>query len=200
MRYIFYAGALGFSLLVGLIGIWQWWELKNQPEALPINHQLGGDFVLPSTRNQPLDTKDLRGKVVLINFGFTSCPDVCPMVLAKLKQVLAELGTEAGATQVVFISFDPERDNLTHLKAYVEHFDPRIIGATGSLTDVAVVARQYGVVYLKQASGSAAGDGFTHSDYIYLADQQGRIRKLYDTKAEPSQIVADVRGLLKESK
>ncbi len=168
-------------------------------DAMPVNTKMGGDFVLPGTQGR-LDTRALRGKVVLLNFGFTSCPDVCPLVLARLKQVLKELGGEAAGTQVLFVSFDPERDSLANLTAYVQHFDPRIIGATGSDAEIAAVAAQYGVVYIREKGDSAAGYNFTHSDYIYLLDAQGRLRKLYANDAKTAEIVADVRLLQTEGK
>lgn len=175
----------------------QYLAKKRALEALPVNTKMGGDFVLPSTQGK-LDTASLRGKVVLLNFGFTSCPDVCPLVLARLKQVLSELGEDAAATQVLFVSFDPERDSLPNLTAYVQHFNPAIIGATGSDAEIATVAAQYGVVYIKEKSDSAAGYNFAHSDYIYLLDKQGRLRKLYAHDAKTAEITADVRLLQSE--
>jgi protein SCO1/2 len=108
---------------------------------------------------------------------------------------MKELGDAAAGVQVVFVSFDPARDTLPDLKLYVTHYDPDFIGATGTDAQVATVAAQYGVVYLKEASGSAAGYNFVHSDYIYLIDGRGRLRKLYDSKAPTSEITDDVRLL-----
>jgi protein SCO1/2 len=168
---------------------------KKTEQAFPVNTRMGGGFVLPSTLGKPLDTASLHGKTVLLNFGFTSCPDVCPLVLARLRQVLRELGSDAANTQVLFVSFDPARDTLANLTAYVGHFDARIIGATGSEADIAKIATHYGVVYLKEDDGSASGYGFAHSDYIYLIDAQGRVRKLYSNDAPVAEMVEDVRLL-----
>lgn len=183
-------------LVVAGFGLHQWQLRQRALETLPVNTRMGGDFLLSSTAGK-LDSKTLRGKVVLLNFGFTSCPDVCPLVLARLRQVLRELGPDAAGLQVLFVSFDPARDTLPNLTAYVQHFDPRIIGATGSDAEIAAVAAQYGVVYLKEDTGSAAGYGFAHSDYIYLLDQQGHIRKLYANDAPVPEMVEDVRLLQK---
>lgn len=172
-----------------------WRAAQRASELLPVNTRMGGDFSLPSTRGAPLDTRELRGKVVLLNFGFASCPDVCPMVLARLRQVVKTLGPAAADVQVLFVSFDPARDSVASLKPYVEHFHPGFVAATGSEADIARVAARYGVVYLKENSGSAAGYGFAHSDYIYLIDGEGRLRKLYDTRARTEEMVADVRLL-----
>lgn len=165
--------------------------------ALPVNTKMGGDFVLPST-NGTLDTRKLRGKVVLLNFGFASCPDICPLVLARMGQVLKQLGPEAEGVQGVFVSFDPERDTLELLAPYVRHFHPDLLGATGTSDEIAVLAARFGVVYMKEDSGSASGYGFAHSDYIYLIDTKGRIRKLYDTRAPIAEMVADARLLARE--
>ena len=188
--------ALVLAVLVAALAGWRHFQLSRAAAALPVNERMGGDFVLPSTRGVPLDTRQLRGKVVLLNFGFASCPDVCPTVLARLRQVLKELGPDAAATQVVFVSFDPARDTLPLLKGYVAHFHPDILAATGSDDEIATVAKQYGVVYMKEDTGSAAGYAFAHSDYIYLLDTQGRLRKLYDNQASATEMAGDVRTLL----
>ncbi|MCD6060478.1 MAG: Sco1/SenC family protein [Moraxellaceae bacterium] len=187
------AAALVLTLVTLLV--LQWRVRQQALERLPVNSRMGGDFVLPSTLGQPLDTRTLRGKIVLLNFGFTSCPDVCPMVLARLRQTVKELGEDAGGVQVVFVSFDPARDSLPVLKDYVRHFNPAFIGATGTDVQVAQTAARYGVVFLKEKGGSAAGYGFAHSDYIYLLDGEGRVRKLYAGDARTTEIAEDVRLL-----
>lgn len=188
--------ALMLAVLVAGVAGWRHVQMNRAAAALPVNERMGGDFVLSSTRGVPLDTRQLRGKVVLLNFGFASCPDVCPTVLARLRQVLKELGPDAAGTQVVFVSFDPARDTLDQLKGYVAHFHPDIIAATGTDAEIAAVAKQYGVVYMKEDTGSAAGYAFAHSDYIYLLDTDGRLRKLYDNQAGSAEMAADVRTLL----
>ena len=192
------AAALALALVV-LLAL-QWQVRRQALERLPVNSRMGGDFVLPSTLGQPLDTRTLRGKIVLLNFGFTSCPDVCPMVLARLRQTVKELGEDAANVQVVFVSFDPARDTLPVLKGYVQHFDPAFIGATGTEVQVAQTAARYGVVFLQEKGGSAAGYGFAHSDYIYLLDGEGRVRKLYANDARTTEIADDVRLLQKAAR
>lgn len=189
------AALLGVALLGAGFGFWQVQARATALQALPVNTRLGGELVLPSTLGHPVDLKSYRGKVVLLTFGFTSCPDVCPTVMARLRQVLKGLGPEADRVQVLFVSFDPARDSLDHLKQYVGYFDPRMVGATGSEAEVAAVAKRYGVIYIKEDTGSAAGYGFAHSDYIYLIDAEGNVRKLYDTHASTSEIQADVATL-----
>ncbi|MDI1302246.1 MAG: SCO family protein [bacterium] len=184
-------------LVVAVLATLQMLAKKRALESLPVNTKMGGNFVLPSTLGRPLDLSSLHGKVVLLNFGFASCPDVCPLVLARLRQVLREAGPDAAKLQVVFVSFDPARDTLPLLTAYVQHFSPDIIGATGTDAEIATVAARYGVVYLKENNGSASGYDFAHSDYIYLLDSQGRVRKLYSSDAKTADMAADVRLLLR---
>lgn len=186
-------GLLVLTLAVGLALPWQ--ARQRALERLPVNTRMGGDFTLPSTLGAPLDTGALRGKVVLLTFGFTSCPDVCPLLLARLRQTVTTLDDDAEKVQVLFVSFDPARDKLPGLTAYVRHFHPGFIGVTGSESEIATVAARYGVVYLKENGDSAAGYGFAHSDYIYLVDSAGRVRKLYDTQASTDEMAADVRLL-----
>lgn len=175
----------------------QYWQ-QQAADKLPVNTALGGDFILPATQaGGVLDTRELRGKILLLNFGFTSCPDVCPLVLARLAQVRRELGPAAQDVQILFVSFDPARDSLAHLRAYVQHFDAGIVAATGSEAEIAALAARYGVVYLRENMDSAVGYGFAHSDYIYLLDTQGRLRKLYAHDAAVADIVNDVRLLQK---
>lgn len=188
--------AAGILLLaLGAVLALQWQAERRARELLPVNPRMGGDFVLPSTQGGPLDTRTLRGKVVLLNFGFASCPDVCPMVLARMKAAVKALGDDAAGVQGVFVSFDPARDTIPLLTPYVQHFHPDFIGATGTEAEIAAVASRYGVVYLKESSGSAAGYGFAHSDYIYLLDAEGHVRKLYGGDATTDEIVRDVRLL-----
>jgi protein SCO1/2 len=187
--------ALGLAAF-GLLVLRQQATAATVAERLPVNTRLGGELALPSTLGHPVNLKDWRGKVVLLDFGYTTCPDVCPTVLARLRQVLKELGPEAAQVQVVFVSFDPARDSLEHLRAYLKFFDPRMVGATGSEAEIAALARRYGVVYLKDEQGSAAGYGYSHSDYIYLLDTEGRVRKLYDGKATSKDMTDDIHALL----
>lgn len=189
--------ALVLALAIAALVTLSWQAKKQTLKLLPVNTRMGGNFILSSTLGRPLDMASLRGKMVLLNFGFTSCPDVCPLVLARLRQVLKELGPDAARTQVVFVSFDPARDTLPVLTAYVQHFSPGIIGATGTEAEIASVAARYGVVYLKENNGSASGYDFAHSDYIYLLDAQGRVRKLYASDAKTTDMAADVHLLLK---
>lgn len=171
--------------------------------SLPVVSGLGGDFSLPSTNGTELALADLRGKVVLLNFGFTHCPDICPLVLTRMSAALRELeaqGADMARVQSVFVTFDPERDSLDHLREYVAYFHPSIIGLRGDATQTADLARQYKVIYLKQDAGSASGYAFQHSDFIYVIDTVGRVRLLVGSKDPEVAIVEAVKRLLRDSK
>lgn len=169
--------------------------------ALPVVKGLGGDFTLPSTRGGELALTSLRGKVVLLNFGFTQCPDVCPMVLTRLGNALRTLenhGTDVSRVQPLFITFDPARDSLDHLRDYVGYFHASLIGLRGDDAQTKAVAKQYRVIYLAQDTGSESGYVFQHSDYIYVIDMLGRVRLLVSGKDPEEAIVESVKALLRE--
>jgi protein SCO1/2 len=142
--------------------------------------QLGGDFTLHSS-NGEFTLKQLRGKVVLLYFGYTKCPDVCPTSLASIAQVLNQLSDEELAfVQGVFVSVDPKRDNLQRLDEYVSYFHPDLIGITGSESEIAKVAKRYGVQYNKvYLKDSAFGYALNHSSIIYLITPAGEVRFVF---------------------
>ena len=161
-------------------------------EPLPVYKKLGGNFTLTSHLGEPVSLEQFKGKIVVVNFGYTSCPDICPMVLARLTQLERLLGEKADQVQVLFISFDPERDSQQRLKEYLDYFSPNFIGLTGSETELAQVAKQFGAVYVAQKSESAAGTLFSHSDFIYLLDAAGQVRGLYNNDDTIQEIREDI--------
>ena len=133
-----------------------------------------GEFTLDSTRG-PVNLGDLEGKVVMLFFGYTSCPDVCPLSLAKIGACLSSLGAEqAQDVGALFITLDPGRDTAERMRQYAEFFHPGIIGLTGSKGEVDVLTARYGVTYeRKQSPESALGYTISHSDTILLLDRDG---------------------------
>ncbi len=165
---------------------------------LPINTKLGGDFSLPSTLGKDTGIQAFKGKVVLLNFGFTHCPDVCPMVLNRMAQVMGAKAKFAETVVPVFITVDPERDTVAHLAEYLRFFHPGFVGFGGTQEALQAVAKQYGVVVIPSQSKSGSGVNFTHSDFIYLLDQNGRVRALYSQKDSIESIVNDVESLARK--
>ena len=158
----------------------------------------GGDFSLTGPEGKTVSLEDFRNKVVLIYFGYTFCPDGCPITLSNLKLLMFDLGEKAGDVQVIFISIDPERDTFQKLKDYVPYFHPTFIGLTGSEAELASVAKKYQTFYLKQKVESEAGYLMAHSDVVILVDQNGRYRGRYKSKYDLDKLTTDIRWLLEK--
>lgn len=171
-----------------------------QAQKLPINEKLGGAFELSSTKPGVTGVQDFAGKVVLLNFGYASCPDVCPMVLARLSQLQKQLGPVANEVQTAFVTVDPKTDTVEALTAYLRFFSEDFIGFSGSEAAIAKVAKQYGVIYMEEAPSPAGQPRFGHSDFVYLLDRQGRIRKVYSTADSLQDMQADIKTLLNEGR
>jgi protein SCO1 len=159
----------------------------------------GGDFVLHSSQGE-FSLKQLRGKVVLLYFGYTKCPDICPTSLSTLSQALNELSEdELKSVQAVFVSVDPKRDSFQTLDNYVSYFHPNLMGVTGSESEIAVVAKQYGAQYEKIAiEGSSFGYTVDHSAVTYVITQTGELRFIFPHETPSFAILEAVRYLLEE--
>ncbi len=157
------------------------------------------DFTLTDVSGRPFQLKTQQGKVVLLYFGYTRCPDVCPLTLAKLAQVRRALGPDAGPVEVVFITVDPERDTAQDLQDYTARFDPTFVGLRGTWPELDPVIKSYGVTAQKLdlATGTPLGQ-VEHSSYIYVIDRAGRWRVLFSQDASVADIGADVGFLLHE--
>ncbi len=141
---------------------------------------------------------DQRGNVILLFFGYTSCPDVCPITLSELKKVNEELGGENGQVQVVFLTVDPDRDTPEVIQKYVSIFNPAFIGLSGTLQELEPVWKEYGVYReIEQASSSALGYAVTHTARVYVIDQEGNLRLSYSYGTPTDDILHDLKILLK---
>ncbi len=153
------------------------------------------DFTLPGTTGADVSMRDWRGKVVVLGFGFTHCPEVCPITLGTLAAARRQLGAQADEVQVLWITVDPERDDAARLGAYVTAFDKSFVGATGSEEQLAAVRRDYGIAAAKvQREGQS--DSYSHSAFTYLIDREGRLRALMPYGHPPEDFVHDLRILL----
>ena len=159
---------------------------------------VGGDFTV-EVQNGDLSLKDLRGKVVVLYFGYTQCPDICPTSLALLTQALSQMeDKELEGVQSIFISVDPDRDNVTRLEEYVAYFHPNIIGATAEKEVIDKITKQYGASYRIVDSNSAMGYIVDHSSYTYLIDKKGKLRKALSHGTGPKIVLKEIRKLLAE--
>lgn len=139
---------------------------------------------------------EARGKVVMLFFGYTSCPDVCPTTLAEFKQSLEELGDKSGQVQVLFVTVDPQRDTPQRVQEYVDHFNPKFIGLSGPETELAKVWNEYGVFREIMKGNSAAGYLVNHTARVTLIDQQGNLRVSFGFNTPVKDIVHDLKMLL----
>lgn len=142
--------------------------------------------------------KALKGKVILLYFGYSSCPDVCPTTLAELAQVMKNLGTEAAGARIVFISVDPHRDTPTKLQNYVDVFYKGAIGLTGTENQIADVARRYRVAYQIEKPTTADKNDYvvSHSRGVYVFDQQGHARLLASGTETIAALTKGVRHII----
>jgi protein SCO1/2 len=156
------------------------------------------DFTLQAADGSHFTLSHQRGKIVLLSFGYTFCPDVCPTTLVELSQVRARLGDAAKRVRVAFITLDPERDTPERLGLYTTAFDPTFIGLTGSVGQLASVRTMYGVIAEKQAvAGTTASYLIAHSAYTYVIDPQGRLRLLFPFGLSVEEMADDILQLLR---
>jgi protein SCO1/2 len=162
----------------------------DPPRAAP-------DFSLNGSNGSELKLSRYRGKVVALGFGYTSCPDVCPTTLLLLAQARDKLGPARKDFQVVYVTVDPERDDVEHLRKYVGAFDPTFLGATGTPSQLADVRKAYGIqASRKPLAGSPAGYLIHHSAFVYLIDRNGNIRTMMPYGVSVDDVAHDVGALL----
>lgn len=179
------------ALLAGIVS--GWFLAGRSANDMPAR---GGDFTLQSA-DGPVALADLRGQVVLIYFGYASCPDVCPTSLALTAQGLALLSPgELQRVRVLFVSLDPARDTPQKLKEYTAHFHPGITGVTGTPEAVAEVARNYGAAFRLQKVESAAGYVVDHTSFTSVVAPDGRLVERLPHGALPAEIATVVRRTL----
>ena len=161
--------------------------------------QAAFDFQLSTGGDRPVSLKDFNGKAVLLFFGYTSCPDICPNTLAILRQVYTDLRDQADRVQIIYITVDPDRDTPQRVQDYAAIFHPDFIGLSGSQPALEPVWQAYGVYReIDDTSGSAAGYLVTHSARLYLIDPQGKLLLSYSYGTPAEDILTDVRLLLRE--
>ena len=158
----------------------------------------GKDFALTDHTGKARTLGDFRGKVVVMFFGYTRCPDVCPITLAELKAVKEQLGEEGKRLQVVFVTVDPERDTQKLLAEYVPAFDPSFLGLYGDSAAIAKVAKDFRVFYQKAPGKTPDSYTVDHTAGSYIFDPQGRLR-LFARHGNAGNLLADIRTLLRIS-
>ena len=156
---------------------------------------VGGPFSLTDSSGKRVTDKDFRGRDMLVFFGFTSCPDICPASLQLMSAALDKLGPKADRITPIFITIDPERDTAPKLDEYVKHFSPRIVALTGTPEEIAAAAKAYRVYYNKVPNKAVPVDyTMDHTGIIYLMDPNGD----YVTHFTPATSVADMSAKLEK--
>lgn len=160
--------------------------------------EYGRDFPLPDTSGRLRSVKDFQGKAVVVFFGFTQCPDVCPTTLTELNQARQLLGADGARVQGIFVTVDPERDTPQVLQAYLANFGPDYVGLRGTPEQLAVVAKDFKIYYKKVEGKTPGSYSMDHTAASYVYDPQGRLR-LYTRYGSGAQALADdLRLLLKQ--
>lgn len=164
--------------------------------SVPPGVAIGGPFRLTDHTGRQVTEASYRGRLMLIFFGFTHCPDICPTELQSIAEVLDRLGPAAGRVAPLFVSIDPERDGPEELARYVALFDDRIIGLTGTAEEIASVARAFRVYYAKVHPPEASSYTMDHSSFTYLLDGEGRFLALFRHGTPPEEVAQAIRSHL----
>ncbi|MDN6180021.1 MAG: SCO family protein [Halomonas subglaciescola] len=188
-------GALAVALLVGLALLGP--STPSPPDAKP---PAGGPIALDSTRGDFSLEQLSADQVAVVSFGYTSCPDVCPMNQAVIRQALTRLENDRHERVVpLFISVDPERDSVARLRDYLGYFGERFIGATGSQTQLDDIAERYGVIWRRnEAPDSAMGYTIDHSAKLFVVNRHGEILEQVMYSTSPEKLVEALQAALEQ--
>ncbi len=201
MRLIRYTA---FAMIGLLLAVWGVAQLRpdllamlrgpSSSLVIPGSISVGGPFTLTDHTGRRVSDSTFRGKWMLIYFGYTFCPDVCPTELQNISNALDLLGKDADKIVPVFITVDPARDTVAALADYVKLFDPRLVGLTGSDAEIAAVARAYRVFYAKADSKTATTYLMDHSSLLYLVGPDGGFRSLFRQGIAPETLAKALRA------
>lgn len=192
--------AAGGAMLIVALGSAVGCARSAAPDGDPVrldDYEFGGDFELTAHDGRLFRLSSARGKVVLLFFGYTSCPDICPMTLATIRQVEARLGPRRDHMLTVFVSVDPERDTPAALATYLGHFGLNAVAVTGPPPALDPVVSQYQAFYEIVTAGTAMDYLVDHTTTLYLIDRQGKVRHLFRYGDPPERILEGVELLLR---
>ncbi len=186
---------LGWLIMIILLAACQPYQFKGAeyPEGVQAS-----DFTLTDSEGRPFQLSARQEEIILLFWGYTACPDVCPVTLAEARQIIQELGDDAEQVVFLFITVDPERDTPELLGKYTANFHPDIIGLTGTPDELAAVREAYGIYAAKvPLADSEAGYSMDHVARVFLVDGDGRLRLSYAYGTPANDIVQDIRYLLR---
>jgi protein SCO1/2 len=156
----------------------------------------GRQLALPDHNGKPRTLAEFKGKVTVVFFGYTQCPDVCPTTMAELAQIKKSLGADGARLQAVFVTVDPARDTPALLKAYVENFDPSFIALRGTPEQTAAAAKEFKVFFAKVPGKTESSYTMDHTAASYIFDASGRLRLFVRYNTPTEALVADLKALL----
>ncbi len=196
-------GLWGAVVIVAIVGgalyMFKGMNPTQRVAELPGAITIGGPFKLTSHKGAAFDSESLKGKPYLVFFGFTHCPDICPTTLLDVTNQMKDLGDDGRELRALFVTVDPARDTPEHLAKYLESFDPRIIGLTGTDPEIKHVAGLYRAMYEKAPTDNdAAPDEYSmnHTATVYLVDRKGRFAGTLDFQEKPDVRVRKLKRLL----
>lgn len=176
-------------------------KANKSPEigVLNQNFNLGGGFILTDYNGNRVDSRDFRGKLVLIYFGFSFCPDVCPASLVEMVGALDKVGNKQSEIVPLFITIDPRRDTPKKLKEYFSNFDSRIVALSGSQDEIKDVAQKFKVYYARSIDGQEKLDTYliNHSSFFYLLGRDGKLIKYYTPGTDGKMMGQDMLRYIK---
>ncbi|WP_420630881.1 SCO family protein [Candidatus Leptofilum sp.] len=184
-------GAL-FLAVRPLFGPTEWNGMEIQSNT-PVTN-----FTLTGPNEQPVSLVEFRDKVVMLYFGYTYCPDVCPATMVELRDALEILGNRAEDVQVIMITVDPERDSAEVLKEYLAHFDESFIGLTGTPDELIAVTAPMGIFFERHEGTEASGYLVDHTASVAVLDKDGKLRLIYPFGITGEEIAADLKYLVRE--
>lgn len=190
---------LAAIVAVAALAVAAWWWFRPQPihgtefvAGAPLY-----DFTLQSSAGGTASLSDFRGKWVMLYFGYTSCPDVCPTTLGDMARVYDLLGRRAERVQGIMVTLDPARDTPEQMATYLHYFEPTFVGLSGDQATVDEAATRYGIFY-ERREGAGAGDYFIdHTSSLLLIDPDGQLRVMYPYGVPAEDIAADVKYLMR---
>ncbi|WP_431855886.1 SCO family protein [Azospirillum sp.] len=184
------ASLVGLALAAGIA----WWQVRHATQQVETSAAaVGGPFRLTDHTGKTVTDADYRGKYLLIYFGYTFCPDVCPTELSTMAASLDKLGPTADRIQPLFITIDPERDTVAHMADYVPLFHPRLVGLTGTPDEVRAVAKAYRVYAAKAPGSSGEGYLMDHSSFVYLMGPDGKFIAVFPGGTSPEKMATDIK-------
>lgn len=199
---IFRLALIGLGIGIGLgvlylvvrpyLGPKEWHGMEIQSN-LPVTN-----FTLTGPGEQPVSLVEFRGKVVMLYFGYTFCPDVCPATMVELRDALEILGNRSEDVQVIMITVDPERDTSEVLEKYLAHFDESFIGLTGTPDELIAVTAPMGIFFERHEGSAASGYLIDHTATVAVLDKDGKLRLIYPFGITGEEMAADLKYLVRE--